>query len=73
MVPTSNVGGSDARHGGWTLESDKDGIKIYTRAIHGTKLKQVRAVVSVKAPLETVVRILTDYKQYHQWTRDYKF
>lgn len=57
----------DVKHGGWTLESDKDGIKIYTRMVVGSKLKQVRAVVSVQAPMQTVMRILTDYPNYHEW------
>jgi len=59
--------GHGVRHGGWTLESEKDGIKIYTRTVKGSKLKQVRAVVAVKAPLEKVLRIITDYKGYNEW------
>jgi len=61
------TGGGDIVHGGWTLESDKDGIKIYTRPVRGSKLKQIRAVISVHASMETVVRALTDYPNYHKW------
>jgi ribosome-associated toxin RatA of RatAB toxin-antitoxin module len=63
----SATGGGDVVHGGWTLESDKDGIKIYTREVRGSKFKQIRAVVSVQASMETVVRTLTDYPNYHKW------
>lgn len=63
----SATGGGDVVHGGWTLESDKDGIKIYTREVRGSKLKQVRAVVSVFATMEIVVRALTDYPNYYKW------
>ena len=63
----SATGGGDVVHGGWTLESDRDGIKIYTRVVRGSKLKQVRAVVSVHASIETVVNALTDYPNYHKW------
>ncbi len=66
-VPATGTSSHGARHGGWTLESDKDGIKIYTRTVKGSKLKQVRAVVLVKAPLETVMRIITDYQGYDEW------
>ena len=38
----SGTAGGDVVHGGWTLESDKDGIKIYTRPVRGSKLKQIR-------------------------------
>ncbi len=63
----SSTGGGDVVHGRWTLESDKDGIKIYTREVRGSKLKQVRAVVSVHASMQTVVRALTDYPNYYKW------
>jgi ribosome-associated toxin RatA of RatAB toxin-antitoxin module len=63
----SATNGGDIVHGGWTLESDKDGIKIYTRAVRGSKLKQIRAVVDVHASMATVVRTLTDYQNYHKW------
>lgn len=64
-----SASGSDgpSRHGGWTLESERDGIKIYTRDVVGSKIKQVRAVVFVKAPMETVLGVLTDYPNYDQW------
>ena len=57
----------ETRHGGWNLEAERDGIKIYTRSVIGSKLKQVRAVVSLKAPMETVLGVLTDYKGYSDW------
>jgi len=63
----SAIGSGDVVHGGWTLESERDGIKIYTRAVRGSKLKQIRAVISVHASIETVVNTLTDYPNYHKW------
>jgi ribosome-associated toxin RatA of RatAB toxin-antitoxin module len=65
-VATATAGG-DVVHGGWILESERDGIKIYTRVVRGSKLKQVRAIVSVHVSMETVVRALTDYPNYHKW------
>ena len=54
-------------HGGWKLEAEKDGIKIYTRSIHGSSLKQVRAVTEMKAPMEAVMQVLTDFDNYKTW------
>lgn len=57
-------------HGGWKLESEKNGIKIYTRPVIGSKLKQVKAITSVKAPMATVVHVLTDYQNYKKWVNN---
>lgn len=54
-------------HGGWKLEAEKDGIRIYTRAVHGSSLKQVRAVTEMKAPREAIMQVLTDYDNYKSW------
>ncbi|MDX1479224.1 MAG: START domain-containing protein [Saprospiraceae bacterium] len=57
-------------HGGWKLESEKNGIKIYTRPIVGSKLKQVRAVTEIDASRQTVMHVLTDYSNYKNWVNN---
>lgn len=59
-----------AFHGGWQLETEKNGIKIYTREVKGSRLKQVKAVTSVTASFETVVFVLTDYANYVKWVNN---
>lgn len=57
-------------HGGWKLENEKNGIKIYTRDVKGSNLKQVKAVTNVDASLETVIYVLTDYSNYPKWVNN---
>lgn len=58
------------KHGGWKLEAEKNGIKVYTRPIIGSKLKQVRAITSVSAPMAMVMHVLTDYPNYKNWVNN---
>jgi hypothetical protein len=44
--------------GEWKQVMDKDGIKIYTRKLPGTTLKEIRAVTRVKTRLMTAVAAL---------------
>ena len=54
----------------WKLESDVDGVKVYSRAIEGSEFRQVKAIASVNAPMEVVVDILTDFEGYSDWMND---
>ena len=57
-------------HGGWKLESERNGVKLYTRVTDGSQLKQVKGVANVKASMETIVGILTDYGSYSKWVNN---
>ncbi len=52
---------------GWKLETDTDGIRIYSRAVDGSQLKQIKATTEVYAPLDAVMAVLTDYTNYKSW------
>ena len=68
LLLIGSIGATAAEgHGGWKLESEKDGIRIYTREIYGSGLKQVRAVAELKAPMEAILQVLTDYDNYKLW------
>ena len=45
---------------GWRLEKDEDGIQVYTRAVEGQKIREIRGTVRVQARLSAVVAVLTD-------------
>jgi len=45
---------------GWRLEKDQGGIQIYTRAVEGYKIREIRGVVRVQAPLTAVAAMLSD-------------
>jgi hypothetical protein len=51
----------------WELQSDKEGIQIYTKDVEGAKFKQVKGVTNVPISLEHLVSILTDFNNYHIW------
>lgn len=53
--------------GGWKLESDIEGVKVYSRTVDGSKFRQIKATASVEAPFEMVLGMLTDYDNYKLW------
>jgi hypothetical protein len=58
---------ANSLHEGWKLESETGGIRIYSRAVAGSSIRQVKATAAVNASYETVVSILTDYTNYKLW------
>ncbi|HSW13823.1 MAG TPA: START domain-containing protein [Solimonas sp.] len=45
---------------GWKLEKDKDGIQVYTRAVEGWTIREIRGVTRVPARLSSVVAVIDD-------------
>jgi hypothetical protein len=50
----------------WKLEKDKDGIKVWTRKVENTKLKESKVSAVINAPIEKVVDFLRDYKNHEK-------
>jgi len=44
----------------WVKEYDKNGIKIYTRTVEGTKTKEYKGVVEVKATVSECLSLIRD-------------
>ena len=44
----------------WKLEKDKDGIQVYTRAVEGWNIREIRGATHVPAKLSSVVAVITD-------------
>jgi hypothetical protein len=53
--------------GDWVLSFEKNGIQIFTRAIEDSKLKQIKAVTEIPAPLDRVIQFLKDISNYKNW------
>ena len=51
----------------WSLAKDKNAVKVYTRKIDGWGIKEYKAVFSVKASLNKVVRVLKDVPGRYNW------
>lgn len=57
----------DAHCQKWNLKVDKDGIKIYTRAIAGSDVEEFRGEISVKTNLSGVLTAIDSVSEYPKW------
>lgn len=48
----------------WTLESDRDGIAVYSRKTEDSSIREVLAESTILAPLEKVLSAIEDYRNY---------
>jgi len=53
---------------GWQLEKEKDGIQIYSRAVDGWEIHEVRGVARIDARLSSVVAAINDVAAIHELT-----
>lgn len=51
----------------WKLSVEKDGIKIYTSALQGSRVKAVKAECRIKATTSQVVALLMDIASAKDW------
>jgi len=51
----------------WQLKRDRDGIKVFTRKVDGSRFKAVRAEVVIAASLSSVVGLIRDAKACPKW------
>ncbi len=52
---------------GWTLEKDKNGVKVYTRKSEKSNVKASKAVVFINSDIKQVFDMLTDAEHHNQW------
>lgn len=51
----------------WKLNTDKEGIKIYTSLVANSKIKAVKVNCNVHATLSQFITVLLDIKSAHEW------
>ncbi len=51
----------------WALQRNEKGLKIYTRTIPGSPLKEVKALMQVNSSLSSVVGVIRDFDSYKLW------
>lgn len=63
-----------AQAGDWVLEKDdtKLGIKVYTRVVEGSALKEFKGVATVPASLVSTVALVDDHPAGSSWIHDCK-
>lgn len=50
----------------WELASDDDGVQVYSRAIEGSDVKEMKAYGTIDAPPERVLALLADVEVYEE-------
>lgn len=51
----------------WTLDKEADGIRVYTRAVTGSGIKQFKGTGDVDAPVERILEVLRDTPNFAKW------
>ena len=51
----------------WRLDKDSNGIKIYTRAIQGSKIREIKGEVLLESSLDSALAVFNDIPQYPHW------
>jgi len=54
----------------WVLNTNKEGIKVYTREVKDSKFKEYRGEVMVNCKLSTLVALLDDVDNQKNWFHD---
>ncbi len=53
--------------GEWELERDEQGIRVYTREVPFSDIRQFRAEMTLPASLDLVLAVFDDFKHYPEW------
>ncbi len=51
----------------WDLKKNKNGIRIYTRSFDSTKIREYKAIMTVKTTLQEVFEVLMDGDRLWEW------
>jgi len=56
----------------WTLEKDKNAVKVFTRKAEDVDFKEFRAVTIVQASIPALVALVKDVESYPEWVENVK-
>lgn len=51
----------------WKLAKEQNGIKVYTRHVDGFAIAELKTELTVNAPLNAVIAVITDADNYSKW------
>jgi len=54
----------------WTLKKDKNGVKIYTRVVEGSSLKEFKGMVDIRTTAEAAKGLILDLDSYPEWNHN---
>ena len=52
--------------GNWDLKKDRNNIKVYTKHVEASKMKAIKAICVIDAPLNTCVAVLRDVEHLNE-------
>ncbi|MBI2569698.1 MAG: hypothetical protein HYV63_22065 [Candidatus Schekmanbacteria bacterium] len=58
--------GATAAADGWELKADTDDIRVYSREVEGTRVRQMKAVGQIDAPPARVLAVVADAASYRE-------
>ena len=58
---------------GWELKKDDAGIKVYTRSVENTDIKEFKASTMLNSSAETIFNIILDVENYPKWIEDVNY
>jgi hypothetical protein len=56
----------------WKLERNKNNVKVYTRNIEGSQLKEFQAITTIDGSVNSLLALIKDFGAYHLWIDNYK-
>lgn len=57
----------------WQLKKEDDGIKVYTRSVKNTNIKEFKAATKIHSSSETIFNIILDVGNYPRWIEDVNY
>lgn len=51
----------------WKFKKETKGIKVYTRQVEGSNLKELKFTVTINARLQSIIALLMDVEAYQRW------
>lgn len=51
----------------WRLDKDEGGIKIYTRSIQGSAIREIRGEVTINSSLDSLMAVFDDIQGFPEW------
>jgi hypothetical protein len=57
----------------FAVEKEKNGVKVFTRKIEGSALKEFKGVTAIKTSLTSLVALMDDTDAYTQWLHEVNY
>lgn len=54
----------------WDLKKNKNGVKVYTRYIEGTNIKEFKVIGEIDASVTAVTAVIKDFQNFKNWVRN---